>query len=113
VLRGRPGRQLIVALLGELEALAASTDELRVLVDEREMSFALLGVVDVKEIVEAWRRSEALRTRARFAIFAPTSIAYGLNRMAQAFAGADGEGRAQVFRDEAAARDWLLTAGPG
>jgi hypothetical protein len=63
-------------------------------------------------MMEAWKGSEGLRERSRIAIYAPSAVGYGVNRMAQAFAGTASEGRLEVFRTKDAARDWLLGGQP-
>jgi hypothetical protein len=100
--------QTILAMLDEVEHAAAGVADLRVLVDDSEMDTRCLTARDVRLAVEAWRRSEALRVRTRFSIFAPSLTAFGLTRMAQAFAGKAAEDRIHVSRDESAARAWLL-----
>jgi hypothetical protein len=59
-------------------------------------------------MMDAWRGSEGLRHRTRISVCAPSPVMYGLNRMAQVFAGSDSEGRIHVSRTEEEARDWLI-----
>ena len=63
-------------------------------------------------MMDALKASAGLRHRSRIAIYAPTVFVYGLNRMAQAFAGEASEGRPEVFRSEVAALRWLLGSHP-
>lgn len=111
-IRGRPKLRTVVAMFGELEQLASSRDDLLVLIDESEMKAALLGPAELRTMIEALKGSAGLRHRSRIAINAPSNLIYGLNRMAQAFAGRDWEDRLAVFRTEDAAEDWLLGRKP-
>ena len=112
VLRGRPRLEMVVALFAELERLTTSDRELLVLIDESDMHAALLGTGELRSMMEAWKGSAGLRERSRMAIYAPSAVGYGVNRMAQAFAGNASEGRLEVFRTKDAARDWLLGGRP-
>jgi hypothetical protein len=107
-LRGRPRLGMVVSMFAELERLTTNHAELLVLIDESEMKTALLGPTELRGMIAALKGSAGLRHRSRIAIYAPSDIAYGLNRMAQAFAGEASEGRLAVFRTEDAAKDWLL-----
>lgn len=111
-LRGRPRSETIIALFVELERQATTDGELFVLIDESETDAALLGATELRAMMNAWAGSEGLRERSRIAIYAPSDVVYGLNRMAQAFGGGPAEGRFGVFRTKEAARDWLLGGHP-
>jgi hypothetical protein len=63
-------------------------------------------------MIDALKASAGLRHRSRIAIYAASNFVYGLNHMAQAFAGEESEGRLAVFRDEDAAERWLLGSHP-
>ena len=75
------------------------------------MHAAPRGSGELRSMMEAWKGS-GLRERSRIAIYAPSAVGYGINRMAQAFAGNASEGRLEVFRTKDAARDWLLGGRP-
>jgi hypothetical protein len=107
-LRGRPRLQMVVSMFHELEQLTTHDAELRVLIDESDMKAALLSPSELRAMIDALKASAGLRHRSRIAIYAPSNLVYGLNRMAQAFAGVASEGRLEVFRSEDAARRWLL-----
>jgi hypothetical protein len=107
-LRGRPRLAMVVSMFAELEQLASDDAELLVLIDESEMKAALLSTGELRAMMDALKASAGLRHRSRIAIYAPAVFVYGLNRMAQAFAGEASEGRLEVFRSEEAAERWLL-----
>jgi hypothetical protein len=54
-------------------------------------------------------KSLSATTTSRFR----SNLVYGLNRMAQVFAGEASEGRLEVFRSEDAAKRWLLGSHQG
>jgi stage II sporulation SpoAA-like protein len=107
-LRGRPRLEMIVSMFRELEQLTTGHAELRVLIDESEMEAAFLSPNELRAMIDALKASAGLRHRSRIAIHAPSKLVYGLNRMAQAFAGDASEGRLEVFRSDEDARRWLL-----
>lgn len=100
---------MVISMFEELELLATTDAELLVLLDEREMTAALLGRSELRPMMEALKASKGLRHRSRIAVYAPSPLVYGLNRMAQAFAGKESDSRLEVFRTFDAARAWLLT----
>ena len=112
-IRGRPRLEMVASMFDELEHLAVDAAELLVLIDESEMKGGLLGTGELRAMISALKASAALRHRSRIAIYAPSNLVYGLNRMAQAFAGEASEGRLEVFRTEDAAERWLLGRHPG
>ena len=59
-------------------------------------------------MIDKLKASPGLSHRSRIAIYAPSNLVYGVNRMAQAFAGEEWEGRLGVFRTEDGAKRWLL-----
>ena len=99
---------MVVSMFHDLEQLTGDDAELLVLIDESEMKAALLGPHELRAMMDALKASAGLRRRSRIAIYAPSNLVYGLNRMAQAFAGQASEGRLEVFRSEDAAKAWLL-----
>ena len=107
-LRGRPSLAGVVEMFGELERLTGKDAELLVLIDESELKVVLLSPTELRAMINALKSSPGLRHRSRIAIYAPSNIVYGMNRMAQAFAGDEWEDRLGVFRTEDAAEDWLL-----
>jgi len=107
-LRGRPRVETVVSMFRALEELTAGDGELLVLIDESEMTAGLLGPAELSEMMDALKSSTGLRRRSRIAVCAPSLLVYGLNRMAQAFAGQASEGRLEVFRTVDEARAWLL-----
>jgi hypothetical protein len=111
-LRGRPRLAMVVSMFAELEQLASGDADLLVLIDESEMKAALLSTSELRAMMNALKASAGLRHRSRIAIYAPSVFVYGLNRMAQAFAGEASEGRLEVFRSEDAAKGWLLGSHP-
>ena len=111
-LRGRPTLEPILSMFSELEQLTAKDGELAVLIDESEMKAGLLSPAELRAMMSGLKSSAGLRDRSRIAVYAPSNIVYGLNRMAQVFAGDDWEGRLAVFRTEDAAQDWLLGTDP-
>jgi len=111
-LAGRLGYETIAAMLEELEELATAALPigLAVLIDETDASPGLLGIGDVRKWIDRWKRATALM-QGRIAVVAPTLVMFGLNRMAHGFAGKESDEHLAVFRDRAAAMDWLLGAG--
>lgn len=112
-LRGRPRLEMVVSMFRELEQLTTTDRELLVLIDESEMNAALLRPAELRAMIDALKASAGLHQRSRIAIYAPSNVDYGLNRMAQVFAGEASEGRLEVFRTKDAAKNWLLGADPG
>jgi hypothetical protein len=111
-LRGRPHLEMVVSMFHELEQLTTKDAELLVLIDESQMKAAVLRPGELRAMIDALRASLGLRHRSRIAIYAPSNLVYGLNRMAQGFAGEVWEGRLAVFRSEEAAKGWLLGSHP-
>jgi hypothetical protein len=107
-IRGRPRLEMVVAMFNALDQFATGDAELLVLIDESDMRAALLSPSELRAMIDALKASAGLRHRSRIANHAPSNLVYGLNRMAQAFAGEASEGRLEVFRSEDAARSWLL-----
>jgi hypothetical protein len=107
-LRGRPRLAMVVSMFRDLEQLTNNEAELLVLIDESEMKAGLLSPNELRAMMDALKASAGLRRRSRIAIYAASNFVYGLNRMAQAFAGQASEGRLEVFRSEGAAKRWLL-----
>jgi hypothetical protein len=95
----------VLVLIDQLNALAREQPSFELLVDESEAKASLIGPLDLRKLAQAWSESAASK-RARIAIFAPTPVIYGLNRMVQSFGA--GEGRLKVFKSRAAATAWLL-----
>jgi hypothetical protein len=112
-LGGRPDLETVRSMFRELENLTTPGRELLVLIDESEMSPAFISPTNLRLMMDAWRGSEGLRSRARISVYAPSSVMYGLNRMAQTFAGQALEGRLHVSRSEDEARAWLLGSRDG
>jgi hypothetical protein len=108
-LRGRPRVGIVRSLFHELEQLTTEDAELLVLIDESEVMVRLLRPSELREMIDLLKASTGLRERSRIAIYAPSPIVYGMNRMAQAFAGQASEGRFEVFRTADDAETWLLT----
>ena len=108
VIRGRPRLEMDVSMFRELEQLTTSDAELRVLIDESEMKAALLSSGELRAMIHALKSSAGLRDRSRIAIYGPSTFVYGLNRMAQAFAGEEWDDQLSVFRSEDTATSWLL-----
>ena len=98
---------MVVSMFNELERLTTDTRELRVLIDESDMKATLLTPSELRRMIDALKNSPGLRKRSRIAICAPSPLVYGLNRMAQAFAGKESEGRLEVFRTKESAEVWL------
>ena len=101
----------VTALLDELEDLGRQRRELAVLVDETDATPGLLGVSEIRRMIEHWRRATILR-RGRIAVVAPGLAMYGVNRMAQSFGGEDADGHIGIFKGREAATEWLLEVGP-
>ena len=108
-LRGRPRVGIVRSLFHELEQLTTEDAELLVLVDESKVIARLLRPSELREMTDLLKACSRLRQRSRVAIYAPSPIVYGMNRMAQAFAGQASEGRYEVFRTPDDAETWLLT----
>jgi len=106
-LRGRPRLKMVLSMFGELEKLTTNDAELLVLIDESEMKAALLSPGELRAMIDGLKASPGL-SRSRIAIYAPSPLVYGLNRMAQAFAGERWEHRLKAFRSEDEAERWLL-----
>jgi hypothetical protein len=106
-LSGSPRPDAIVKMLGDLNALVERDPTLRILIDEMDLSPSFVGPGDIGRFVEAWRNGTALRS-ARMAVFVANLAMYGLNRMFEALANADG--RIAVFYDRAHATAWLNEA---
>jgi hypothetical protein len=111
-LRGRPRLAVVASMFADLERLTTDEGELLVLIDESEMKAGLLSPGELRAMIDELKRSAGLRYRSRIAIYAPSAVVYGLNRMAQAFAGEASEDRLEVFRGEGAAVAWLLGGDP-
>ena len=92
-LRGRPRVGIVRSLFHELEQLTTEDAELLVLIDESEVMVGLLRPSELREMIDLLKASAGLRERSRIAIYAPSPMVYGMNRMAQAFAGQALEGR--------------------
>ena len=107
-LRGRPRVGIVRSMFHDLEQLMTDA-ELLVLIDESEMLARLLQPWELRKMIDVMKNSEGLRRRSRIAIYAPSPVVYGMNRMAQAFAGQASEGRLEVFRTADDAETWLLT----
>jgi hypothetical protein len=109
---GRLGYETIAAMLDELAGLAnaAQPAALSVLVDETDASPGLLNPLDIRRWIDNWKRATALK-QGRIAVVAPTLVMFGLNRMAHGLAGRESNEHLAVFRDRAAAEEWLC--GPG
>jgi hypothetical protein len=103
-LRGMPTPDAIVSMLAHLDALIAADSSLRVLIDEDDLRPGFVGPGDIGRFVQAWRQGKALRA-ARLAVFVANIAMYGLNRMFQGLA--DAEGNVRVFHDRAHAMEWL------
>jgi hypothetical protein len=110
-LRGRPRLEMVLSMFSELEQLASKDAELFVLIDESEMKAALLSPGELRAMIDGLKASPGLR-RSRIAIYAPSPLVYGLNRMAQAFAGERWEDRLKAFRSKGEAERWLLGGQP-
>ena len=112
-LRGRPRVEIVRSLFHDLEQLTEQLTtedaELLVLIDESEMMARLLHPSELRKMIGLLKDSKGLRQRSRIAIYAPSPVVYGMNRMAQAFAGQASEGRLEVFRAADDAETWLLT----
>lgn len=107
-LRGRPRVGIVRSMFHDLEQLTTENAELLVLIDESEMMARLLHPSELREMIDVLKASKGLRERSRIAIYAPSPVVYGMNRMAQAFAGQASEGRLEVFRTADDAETWLL-----
>jgi hypothetical protein len=81
-----------------------------VLIDETDAGPGLLNPLDIRKWIDRWRTATALKA-GRIAVVAPTFVMFGLNRMAQGFAGSDSTDHLAVFRERAAAVEWLYEAG--
>ena len=103
-LRGMPAADAIVAMLERLDALLTADPSLRVLIDENDLRPSFVGPGDIGRFAHAWRQGKALRA-ARLAVFVANIAMYGLNRMFQGVA--DAEGNVRVFHDRAHAMAWL------
>jgi hypothetical protein len=103
-LTGRPAPMAIVDMLHDLNALIEKDASLRVLIDENHLRPSFIGPGDIGRFVAAWRKGEALRS-ARLAVFVSNPAMYGLNRMFQGLA--DAEGNVRVFHDREQAMKWL------
>jgi hypothetical protein len=104
-LSGRLERGELLGLVDALEALAQVQPSLRLLVDESEVEVSLIGPLDIRSIAQAWAGATTLK-QIRVAVYAPSPVVYGLNRMVQAFGNA--QGKIAIFRDRAAALAWLV-----
>lgn len=103
-LRGQPAPGEIVRMLEKLNTLIANDASLRVLIDENDLRPSFVGPGDIGLFVQAWRKGKALRA-TRLAVFVTNPAMYGLNRMFQGLA--DAEGKVRVFHDRAHAIEWL------
>ena len=101
-LRGQPVPGAIVEVLEHLDALITADSSLRVLIDENDLRPSFVGPGDIGRFVQAWRQGKALRA-TRLAVFVTNPAMYGLNRMFQGLA--DAEGKVRVFHDRA--HEWL------
>jgi hypothetical protein len=103
-LRDSPQSDAIVGMLVELDRLIAADASLRVLIDESDLRPSLFGPGDIGRFAGAWRRSTALRS-SHISVFVSNLAMYGLNRMFQGLANADGH--VGVFQSRADALAWL------
>jgi hypothetical protein len=106
-LRGMPKPEAIVRMLEGLNTLIETDVSLRVLIDEDDLRPGFVGPGDIARFVQTWRQGTALR-KARLAVFVSNPAMYGLNRMFQGIA--DAEGLVRVFHDRAHAVEWLDSA---
>jgi hypothetical protein len=95
----------LIQLLNRLEVLAESNPGMAVLIDETGLRPGLTGPPEIRRLARAWGEARHFRT-ARIAVFAPTPVIFGLNRMVAAFSGR--EHQLRVFSDKASATSWLL-----
>lgn len=103
-LRGMPKPDAIVRMLEKLNIFIETDTSLRVLIDEDDLRPGFVGPGDIVRFVKTWRQGAALRN-ARLAVFVSNPAMYGLNRMFQGIA--DAEGNVRVFHDRAHAVEWL------
>ena len=106
---GQADKQSITNLIAQIAALGDDTTLARVLMDETDLRPGLLLPSDVRGIVERWRALIARRT-VRIAVYAPSPMIYGLNRLAESVAGGDAKDRLAAFRSRTDAIGWLLRA---
>jgi hypothetical protein len=97
----------LIQLLNRLEVLAESNPGMAVLIDETGLRPGLTGPPEIRQLARAWGEARHFRT-ARIAVFAPSPVIFGLNRMVAAFSGR--ERQLRVFSDKASATSWLLGA---
>jgi hypothetical protein len=103
-LKGMPAPDAIVNMLEKLNIYIETDISLRVLIDENDLRPAFVGPGDIARFVKTWRQGKALR-KARLAVFVSNIAMYGLNRMFQGLA--DAEGNVRVFHDREHAVAWL------
>jgi hypothetical protein len=103
-LRGMPKPDAIVQMLETLNIYVETDASLRVLIDENDLRPGFVGPGDIARFVRSWRQGKALRA-TRLAVFVANPAMYGLNRMFQGLA--DAEGHVRVFHDRAQAMAWL------
>jgi hypothetical protein len=94
----------LLAFIEQLDALAAQQPSIELLLDESDAKASLISPLDLRRIARAWGDSTAAE-RTRIAIFAPSPVIYGLNRMVQVFGNT--ERRMKVFKSRAEATAWL------
>jgi hypothetical protein len=98
----------LLQLLNRLDALAESSPRMAVLIDETGLRPGAISPAEIRRVAQAWSQSQHLRN-VRIAVFAPNLAIFGLNRMAAAFSGR--EGQLRVFSDKASATSWLAGEG--
>jgi hypothetical protein len=94
----------LIQLLNRLDVLAESNPRMAVLIDETGLLPGLIGPPEIRRLARAWGEARHFRT-ARIAVFAPSPVIFGLNRMVAAFSGR--EAQLRVFSDKASATSWL------
>ena len=105
VLRGKATYESLHGILVELEHVARERPSRRVLIDESDLDFAPMSAGDIRTLVGAWSRCPTLG-ESSIAVLAVRPLAYGINRMAQAFS-ERAEANMTVFRTRDAALAWL------
>jgi hypothetical protein len=106
-LTGQAESANVHALLTELQALARQRGALRLLIDETDLKPGLMGFNDMHELVNDWRRGQALRA-SRVAVVAVNPFVRGLNQMFRLLANLERTGSMNAFSQRTDAVAWLI-----
>ena len=106
-LHGRATPADIHGLLEELDGLANQRANMRLLLDETDLTAGVMGFGDIHDIASDWRGATALRSH-RIAVVASNPFVRGLNQMFRVFANIENKDSVNAFSKRADALAWLV-----